>query len=463
MNPIQTILAFCALSALSIGSVQAGSVLADGFPDSSFGNAGDVTIFHDQGGGNTDNNPTAVIDSLDRIITFAQVTQGTTTVIGMSRHLSDGTPDITLGPGGKKILDLGVLSGTLRTPKALRAPDGKFYLLLRAAITNTDDRFALCRLSVAGALDPSFSGDGCANIFSFNQIGRDIPMALDFDPNGTEGRIVIGGYADTATGTEVVLVRVNGINGSIDGNFGNGYVRVALNGVTEGRLNALKVLPDSRVVFAGAARPLNKNNFDVLSGRLTADGELDVSYFGGGWRRFAIDQDGASSVLSNDIVRGLSVDRRTGALTIAGFAGKANGSLGFVARLTSTGAFDTSGFVTNGLALYDFGNIQSGLFTDVRVDGRKRIYLYGNSDRPTSELDLVVIRLLSTGFIDPSFGELGRSFIDIVGANRLNFSTELDFSHGKPLLVGTTQLVGNDVDLNLTRLFVDLIFADGLD
>jgi len=31
------------------------------------------------------------------------------------------------------------------------------------------------------------------------------------------------------------------------------------------------------------------------------------------------------------------------------------------------------------------------------------------------------------------------------------------------LLVGTTQLVGNDVDLNLTRLFVDLIFADGLD
>ena len=75
----------------------------------------------------------------------------------------------------------------------------------------------------------------------------------------------------------------------------------------------------------------------------------------------------------------------------------------------------------------------------------------------------MVIRLLSTGFIDPSFGELGRSFIDIVGANRLNFSTELDFSHGKPLLVGTTQLVGNDVDLNLTRLFVDLIFADGLD
>lgn len=459
MTTLRSMALFAALSVLFCHRADAG-LIGDGNRDPRFSTDGDVTTFFDLGGGNTDTAPTVVIDASDRIITFAEVSLDTGIGIGMSRHLADGTPDSTLGAGGKKLLTL-PLSNTLRDPKALRGADGKIYLLVREDIDDSNYDWALCRLFVAGNADPAFSTDGCVEVV-FNLVGggRDYPTALAFD---AQGRIVVGGYAQTTGGFRAAVARVNGENGVLDGSFGPGGKNTyAFSGVTSSRLLDLAVLDDSRIAFVGAARRLNANELDIVVGRITISGALDPSYFGGGgFRTFGFDLAGVDSIFSNDEAYALELEPRTGAMLLAGRAqASSTRNNGVVVRLSAIGQFDNS-FGGDGTLLFGFAGSRGGWFTDLKTDGRSRVYAYGQAEENNNDYDLVITRLNADGFVDSSFSG-GRVFHNIGPAGRTNLATELHFVAGKPLLVGSSLLANQDYDLNLTRLWSDLIFADSV-
>jgi len=452
------IVLFALICASLLHRAEAGSI-AEGTLDSSFGLAGNVRTAFDLGGGNRDTAPTVVIDSVGRIFTFAEVSLQAGTGIGMSRHLANGSPDTTLGPGGKKLLAL-PLSSELKAPKALLAPDGKLYLLVRNEISDNNYHWALCRLFVQGNLDPAFSGDGCVSA-AFNLIdgGRDYPTAMAFD---NSGRIVVSGFAETTGGFRAALARFVVTNGTLDVTFGiGGRASFSFFNTVSSQAHDLAVLDDNRIAFVGSTRPQNELDLDVFVARVTSTGELDATYaFGSGFRRIAFDLAGSNSPFSNDSALALALEPRTGVVTLVGRAqSSATSSRPFVARLIANGAFDSS-FSDNGTVVFGGFGSGGGWFTDIKIDGRKRIYAYGNAEQNDGDSDLLLARLSPDGASDLSFGN-GRIYHNIGPAGRPNLATELHFMAGKPLMVASSLLANQDYDLNLTRIWSDLIFADG--
>lgn len=448
-----------ALLCVSLLNRADAGIIVDGNLDSSFGLNGDVRTFFDLGGGNRDTAPTVVFDLIGRVITFAEVSVPGGTGIGMSRHLPNGTPDTTFGPGGKKLLAL-PLSSELKAPKALLAPNGTFYLLVRNEVSDNSYFWALCRLFVLGDPDPTFAGDGCRNvIFNLTGGGRDYPTAMAFD---NSNRMVMSGYAETTGGFRAALARINLGGGTLDGSFGiGGKTSFAFPGTVSGQAHDLAVLDDNRIAFVGSTRPLNSLHLDVLVARVTSTGALDATYFGGsGFLRFPFNLAGANSPFSNDTALALALEPITGVITLVGRAqSSATSSRPFVARLIANGAPDSS-FAGDGTVVFGGFGSGGGWFTDIKIDGRKRIYAYGHAEQNDGDSDLLLMRIGPSGGSDLTFGN-GRIYHNIGPAGRPNLATELHFMAGKPLMVGSSLLANQDYDLNLTRIWSDLIFADG--
>jgi uncharacterized delta-60 repeat protein len=446
-------------SAVFFASAASAGTLVDGDVDPSFGINGSARYAFDLGDTDRDAAPTATIDSLNRVVSFIEVATPSGSRIGMARHTAGGSLDASFDGDGKRILVLPLI-GDLHDPKVLRAPDGKFYLLVRHDLSDTNFDWALCRLFVAGVVDEAFSADGCVSLpFNLLDGGRDYPTTMAFDP---AGRMVVGGFAQTGTAFRAALARVNLLNGSIDGSFGTGGFRtIAFPEIESSRVFDLEVLDDSRIVLVGSARATDAPNLDILVARLTATGALDPSFFSGaGFRRIAFDRDGVNSIFSNDVAFALAPVPRSGFMTIVGRAQEsASRSLGFVARLTQGGSLDGL-FNLNGRVLFGFSGAGGGWFTDVKIDGRGRIYAYGQAEETDGDMDLVVARLGPDGLSNTNFGP-NRVYFDPQPQNRDDTATELHFMDGKLLLVGSSLLSGQDEDPHLTRVWIDLIFADG--
>jgi len=199
-----------------------------------------------------------------------------------------------------------------------------------------------------------------------------------------------------------------------------------------------------------------------LVARVTSTGELDATYAdGSGFRSIAFDRAGSNSPFSNDTALALALEPRTGGITLVGRAQlSATSSNPFVARLIANGAFDLS-FSGDGTVVFGSFGSGGGWFTDIKIDGRKRIYAYGNAEQNDGDSDLLLMRIGRSGGSDLTFGN-GRIYHNIGPAGRPNLATELHFMAGKPLMVGSSLLANQDYDLNLTRVWSDLIFADGL-
>ena len=77
------------------------------------------------------------------------------------RYTASGALDSTFGTGGKAWVDFGPEAGAAWTPETrygdlALAPDGRIVL----AGESSGDRLGVARLTAAGALDPTFAGDG---------------------------------------------------------------------------------------------------------------------------------------------------------------------------------------------------------------------------------------------------------------------------------------------------------------
>ena len=174
---------------------------APGDLDTSFDGNGKKTINF----GGTDAANAVLVQPNGRIVVAGD--GGAPGTFCVARLRANGAFDTTFGSGGRRTIDFGGDSGSLRGA-ALQA-DGKILLAGRS-----DLQVAVARLNPSGSLDTTFSGDG-KKLFSWGGFSQATSVLVL--PNG---KILLGGFFGPEGGN-IQVARLNA-NGALDNTFGTG-------------------------------------------------------------------------------------------------------------------------------------------------------------------------------------------------------------------------------------------------
>jgi trimeric autotransporter adhesin len=241
--------------------------------------------------------------------------------------------------------------------------------------------------------------------------------------NGTalqaDGKIVVVGYSHDGA-RDIALARYNA-DGSLDLSFGSGTGKVTTNLGGDEIGQAVQVLGSGQIVVAASA----DSDFALL--RYNADGSLDTSFGGGdGWVK--------QNVSGFDDAYALAV-QADGKLLVAGRTGNDFG----VARFLSDGTLDT-GFGSGGSTLVDFGTASDSLY-DMVLQADGKIVLAGAALNGVS-VDAALARLTTTGALDTSFNGSGKLMVDI-GTNSSDTGYAVtQQGDGKLVLAGWSDAAG---------------------
>jgi uncharacterized delta-60 repeat protein len=198
------------------------------------------------------------------MVVGSTITNPGNTDFALARYnLSDGSPDTSFGQDGKKTQDIADRASAA-AGVAIQA-DGKI-VLAGSCHTGADYAFALARLNLTGALDPTFGIDGKIVV----PIGstRSAANAVVIQP---DGKIVAAGYS----ADDIAVVRVN-TNGMLDPSFdGDGMVTTSFS-TNNDVANAVTLQSDGKIVVAGSS--FNGANYDFAVVRYRTNGTLDASF-----------------------------------------------------------------------------------------------------------------------------------------------------------------------------------------
>jgi len=182
-----------------------------------------------------------------------------------------GRMDRSFSGDGKRFIDV---AGMQDAAQAIER-DGSKLIVAGGALDATSGGFAIARLTNAGGSDTSFSGDGV--------------MRVEFDPAddeyafgvvvNTDGSYLLGGQRYVSNNYQVGLVRITAA-GVPDPTFGGGDGIITSDPTAGGDYpSAFVGMPNGKVLIAGANLAV-ETTMQVL--RYRADGSLDPTFSGDG-------------------------------------------------------------------------------------------------------------------------------------------------------------------------------------
>jgi uncharacterized delta-60 repeat protein len=308
--------------------------------------------------------------------------------LALGRLNSDGTLDLSFDGDGKIVGTFGTDSGGTAV---ILQPDGKILVAgARSVGTNSIDA-AVYRFNPNGSADTSFAGGIATSQFA---PANDFANAV---ARQSDGRIVVGGYAQFGSNRDIELVRFNA-DGSIDNTFDfDGKVNTAL-GTGNDEIRAIAIQPDGKIVVAGYA---TNGQQQFLIARFTTTGALDPSF----------DQDGVvfTAIGSGDAGTNAVAIDKSGRVLAAGFSSNgANYDL-TVVRYLPNGSFDTS-FGSGGKVITALGSGDDiGTAIAIQPDGKIVVAGGVNSTGPVEPTtDFALVRYLEDGTLDTSYGVGGK-------------------------------------------------------
>jgi uncharacterized delta-60 repeat protein len=360
----------------------------------------------------------------------------------------DGSLDSSFGTGGKVTNGVGndddVLTGLVRQPDGKIVAGGWTYNVPGDGYTDA----MLLRYNADGTLDGGFGTGGKAVDHPIAFYAEDImAVALQAD-----GRIVATGQSSNGN----MSVWRYTAAGALDTTFsGDGRVEVpGSSNVDDGR--SIIVQPDGKVLVSGYWQ--GTVQYDAAVARFNTDGTLDTTFNGTGYW-----QSGMAASADRAYAMALQPD---GKILIAGYAKPGANDDFAVARLTTTGALDTTfngtgvavvsltaGFddayaialqpdgkiVVAGAANGDFGlarfNANGSLDTSFDGDGMQTTPIGTGTDTAkgvtilsdgriaaagwstTANNDFAVVRYLANGSLDTSFNTTGKQSTTIGSAH----------------------------------------------
>ena len=398
------------LVAAMIGTIPGGAQAADGDLDPSFGNGGIVTTDFfpiSQWGRHAVAN--AVIVQPNRKI-VAVGSLGAGAEFGLARYNGDGSLDPMFGAGGLVVTDFGM--SNQKANSAVLQPDGK--IVVAGTIADTDSDAVVARYGVDGTLDPAFASgqvtEGLPGDFSAAAV------ALQQD-----GSIVVAGsFAPPGAGifNELLAMRLLP-DGTLDPTFGSGGIVTAAGGSA----SAVAVQPDGRIILAGSrqtsfvgCQPWDPCDMAIVLMRLNRDGSLDRSFGVAGTVTTGMPGETNSAfglALQADgkvVAAGDRVTSTTEPLVSSDF---------LVVRYTADGALDTS-FGGGGEVVTNFGAFDSARAVVIQPDGKIVAAGAGRASDDEAADDFAFARYDTDGSLDPSFGNGGKSLVDVDGDDRSN-------------------------------------------
>ena len=246
---------------------------------------------------------------------------------------------------------------------------------------------------VSGDLDSTFSAEGIVNT-DITPMSNDHGTCMALQP---DGRMVVAGnsLANGGNGYTVAVARYMP-DGSLDNSFGtNGTVTTAVGPMDDGA-HAVAVQPDGKILVGGASFD-NGLGYLFLMVRYNADGTLDNSFSGDGWRT---DNIGAGS---EDRILSIAV-QADGKIIAAGRAGNGTDQDIALARYNADGSLDNS-FSGDGLLVAPVGpGNDEAIGVAVQPDGR--ILIAGYSGNGTDD-HITLERFNADGTLDGTFGNGG--------------------------------------------------------
>jgi uncharacterized delta-60 repeat protein len=325
----------------------------------------------------------------------------------VARLRANGAFDTTFGSGGRRTIDFGGDSGSLRG-LALQA-DGKILLAGRS-----DLQVAVARLNPSGSLDTTFSGDG-RKLFSWGGFSQATSVLVL--PNG---KILLGGFFGPEGGN-IQVARLNA-NGALDNTFGTGGKSpVDFGGDDFG--HAIARQANGRILVAGHSQVAGQSVFSAVVARLRASGTIDPDF----------GVNGRVTLPGGGIARAVLVQPDRQILV----AGNASGSaMMTVTRLNPNGSPDIT-FDGDGTATIDFGSL-ADLAGGAVLQPDGKIVVAGSTQDAE---DVAIARLNANGSPDTTFGAAGKATVDF-GVATFGFAVALQ-PNGRIVVAGQ-RTAGND-------------------
>ncbi|MCJ8269521.1 MAG: hypothetical protein MJK04_08985, partial [Psychrosphaera sp.] len=213
--------------------------------------------------------------------------------------------------------------------------------------------------------------------------------------------------------------------------------------------NGIAIDSNNKIVIGGYARNLLSDNSDIYLSRLNLDGSFDTSFGSGG--------ETVQDLNQLEKINNISVlsDNSVVAVGSQFSAEQAQDDKALIAKFTSTGLLDTSGFGSSGFQSLDVDSTVSDnqdiLFDVVVSNGI--IYASGSSTSPTGNLTAMV-SLNANGQLNSSFSNDGLATYNF-GTTEANRALARDAS-GKLLLTGTSVNTSDGgTDVYIARLTTD--------
>ena len=373
------VLRLCMVVALLIGLTANRAIAASGDLDPTFGGSG--TVVTDISGNDSAN---AVVVQPDGKIIAAGGSTGTGTDFALVRYLDTGGLDAAFGNAGQVVTSLSPGDDEI-TSIALQA-DGNIVV---AGITTigTDTVFAVARyIGTTGALDASFGDGGIVStpIGTGNATARAIAIQKD-------DKIVVAGDSNA----KFAIVRYTP-NGALDTSFnGTGIVVKTVAGANN-LAHAVLIQPDDKIVAVGEVDPGHSNDFALV--RYNPNGTLDTSFNGTGI--VVTDLLGTNT---NDFAYAASL-QPDGKIVAAGAINTGTSDFA-VARYNANGTLDTS-FGAGGHVITSIGSSADEAH-GLGIQPTGKIVVAGWSVQDSRKNDFAVVRYLTSGSLDTTFGTSG--------------------------------------------------------
>lgn len=358
-----------------------------------------------------------------------------------------GSLDTTFGTDGKAIVDFG---GDEDNPTMALDQAGRI-LLVGFAGSYPDYDFGIARLNPDGTPDTTFGSDGYTTV-DFG--GTDMGYAIASD---ALGRIIIAGLTNIHTpnigwSSVMTVARLNS-DGTLDSTFGDGgKVTIGFDGRRDIGAYAMSIDEAGQIVLAGSS---SKFLYSTEDGDIYSIDMAVVRLNPNGFLDTTFGQDGLVEVDfgNEDIAFAMALDH-SGNIIVTGQTSVYTDTLPIanmaVARLNEHGVLDTS-FGDNGRSIIDMGGYE--LAASVAVDDSGRIVLTGlAAENDFSNSDFGVARLNSDGTPDSTFGAGGQTKVDFGG---------FDISTGIKLDGAGNIIVGGHVDGDSSDFAVAQLHNDG--
>jgi uncharacterized delta-60 repeat protein len=293
----------------------------------------------------------------------------------------------------------------------------------------------------AGDLNHSFGSGGkvITDFFGVWDEAEDVAIQKD-------GKIVAAGFTQTFTTDDDFAVARFNATGELDQTFGTGG-KVTLDFFSgTDHAEALEIQPDGRILLAGFARGATGLT-DFALARLNNDGSLDSSFGTGGKVTT-----GLAGAYAQARAMALQPD---GSIVVGGTLSGPVGPGFAITRYLPNGTFDTT-FGTSGWAITKFLKPKEGLtiyesLSALAVQQDGRIVAAGSAGSPQSDFRFAVVRYLSDGTLDQSFGSRGKVTIPFFGnGHARGLAIQPD---GKIIIVGVIgNGITNKVEFGVVRL-----------